>query len=468
MKFKPTDEQLYPIDMAKSGNSLIVNAYAGTGKSTTFEFIAAACPSKKILYVTFGKENIIAAQSKFPNNVTCSTAHGLAYRYVNAQIPLYKKRLVITNLSVSGLLNALDIESEKNREENVILATLAIGVINAYCKSVDMSINGTHFLPNEENIKPDAKTMAVNMARLYWEMATEGKVYLTHDMYLKMWQVSCPTLPYDLILFDEAQDADPLMIDVINRQKAQTIVVGDEHQQIYSFRGAVNALKIFDISNHSSLTQSFRYGPRIAELANQILYKYKGFNAGIIGNNKLNTLIQRHNIPQNVVIGRTVKSLFKEMFEMQEGSYENFTCLIDVESIRSILLSVLTLNSSKSNKRPRHPFIAGFRTMEEFKLYCKYSPNDPIPTYQSLMYEHGVGDTMSMLEHIEKTKKAETVFLTAHKCKGLEFSGVSLLDDFVGPEDDDWNVEEANLMYVAGTRAMDVLSIGGSNLFLEV
>ena len=32
------------------------------------------------------------------------------------------------------------------------------------------------------------------------------------------------------------------MIDIINNQRVSKILVGDKHQQIYAFRGAVNAM----------------------------------------------------------------------------------------------------------------------------------------------------------------------------------------------------------------------------------
>lgn len=61
-----------------------------------------------------------------------------------------------------------------------------------------------------------------------------------HDIYLKLWALSDPYIPADYVLFDEAQDADPLMLGILLRQRnTQVIYVGDAHQQIYAWRGAV-------------------------------------------------------------------------------------------------------------------------------------------------------------------------------------------------------------------------------------
>ena len=49
---------------------------------------------------------------------------------------------------------------------------------------------------------------------------------------------------YNVLLLDEAQDMNPAMLDVCLKQVKPNLVVGDSQQQIYSFRGAVDALRI--------------------------------------------------------------------------------------------------------------------------------------------------------------------------------------------------------------------------------
>ncbi|EMI5621733.1 UvrD-helicase domain-containing protein, partial [Acinetobacter baumannii] len=92
-----------------------------------------------------------------------------------------------------------------------------------------------------------------------------------HDIYLKLWALSEPNIPADYVLFDEAQDADPLMLGILLRQKStQVIYVGDAHQQIYAWRGAVNAMQQLPLPE-SRLTTSFRFGEAIADVANALL-----------------------------------------------------------------------------------------------------------------------------------------------------------------------------------------------------
>ncbi|ALT18967.1 UvrD-helicase domain-containing protein [Piscirickettsia salmonis] len=96
---------------------------------------------------------------------------------------------------------------------------------------------------------------------------------LTHDGYLKLYQNSKPTLnQYHFIMRDEAQDANPAILDIFERQTAQRIYVGDQHQQIYSWRGSINAMEQMSGEKHF-LTQSPRFGRPIADFANKILKK---------------------------------------------------------------------------------------------------------------------------------------------------------------------------------------------------
>ena len=78
---------------------------------------------------------------------------------------------------------------------------------------------------------------------------------------------------YDIILVDEAQDLSPgtsycsptkkniidcflaVIIDILSCQKTAKVFVGDPNQQIYSFRGAINALNQITATHTYSLTR---------------------------------------------------------------------------------------------------------------------------------------------------------------------------------------------------------------------
>lgn len=118
---------------------------------------------------------------------------------------------------------------------------------------------------------------------------TSGAAWFTFlfSGYLKLWQLQSPkprlSDKYDVIFIDEAQDhtagrhphASPHVVfllrclaiissslssisaimDVLLSQQCGKFLAGDPHQQIYSFRGAINALNTVDHTHTYYLTQ---------------------------------------------------------------------------------------------------------------------------------------------------------------------------------------------------------------------
>src|SRR5260370_26216176 len=71
-------------------SSLKIQAFAGTGKTTTLAAIAESLAQRKFLYLVFNRAAADEAEQKMPSNVTVSTAHALAFRSVGY---VYRSRL---------------------------------------------------------------------------------------------------------------------------------------------------------------------------------------------------------------------------------------------------------------------------------------------------------------------------------------------------------------------------------------
>jgi hypothetical protein len=84
---KPSDEQEKIIQAITNGKNVIVNAVAGSGKTTTLLFIAQRNTEKKILQITYNKQLKFEVRAKVEkvniNNVEIQTYHSLAVRYYN-------------------------------------------------------------------------------------------------------------------------------------------------------------------------------------------------------------------------------------------------------------------------------------------------------------------------------------------------------------------------------------------------
>jgi hypothetical protein len=144
--------------------------------------------------------------------------------------------------------------------------------------------------------------------------ARDGDLPMTHDGYLKLYQLSRPDLSreFDLILFDEAQDANEVTLDLIGQQRLPQVVVGDTHQSIYAFRGAVDALCRFEADETLRLTQSFRFGPGIAAVATALLAGLKGEAHPVVGQPDRETVFEVDRRRPYTVIARTNATVFAE------------------------------------------------------------------------------------------------------------------------------------------------------------
>lgn len=168
-----------------------------------------------------------------------------------------------------------------NVGKNVELSAFQIGRLVAdgsarFCRSAQAEPDIRHVQVDEmiaEQAAEELRVMLLPHVVRHWgeSIATAGKTATTPDVYLKQWERSRPQIGADFILFDEAQDSDGLMLSVLRLQKsAQIIYVGDPYQQIYEWRGAVDAMEVIR-AQECALTESFRFGPHFAALASRVL-----------------------------------------------------------------------------------------------------------------------------------------------------------------------------------------------------
>ena len=276
IKPSATYEQAIAIDNARLGKSFKVIAYAGTGKTTTLQMISDAMPQRRGMYLAFNKAIASEAQTKFHGNVDCRTFHSLAFRSVPRGVT---DKLRLPRLSPSFIAKEYRLEPitlrrmmggryEKYVSMPSRLASLVANAVSHFC-STSSQYPAPRHLQAPSWLHPDdidslQKHLYPAIERRWLESIDPNhQAGIGHDIYLKLWALSEPNIPSDYVLFDEAQDADPLMLGILLKQRnTQVIYVGDAHQQIYAWRGAVNAMQQLPLPE-SRLTTSFRFGEEI-------------------------------------------------------------------------------------------------------------------------------------------------------------------------------------------------------------
>src|SRR5258706_12958984 len=77
----PTDEQLAILSAATSTtDNLMLNALAGTGKTSTLELVERAVSTKPILYLVFNRKNADEATDRMLSTTTIRTFNSLGHR----------------------------------------------------------------------------------------------------------------------------------------------------------------------------------------------------------------------------------------------------------------------------------------------------------------------------------------------------------------------------------------------------
>ena len=464
MELTPEQQQIVETEF---DDVLLVNAYAGTGKTSTLVKFCEARRGKKILYMAYNSSMQKEAAKKFKHlgaSVFVKTMHSLAYAAIGKD---YKERL--GNLRALDMLPFCEDVAEK---EQYYHAYLLLKLIRDFCNSKytmedfvkRLSENGTDW--GREN-KASISYFLDKLPKVWEQIQTDSTLAYEHDFYLKRYQLSEPKLYFDFILVDEAQDINGCVIDIVMRQRSKKVFIGDTFQSIYKFRGATDSLERLSKLNGAVtlyLTQSFRCPRVVAGVANQYLYLLKApkpFRG---------TLIQKDDVPtQTAIIARTNAKLFDYAIENIDkklhfvggiNSY-NFQDLIDIQN----------LQWGKSDYI-KNGFIKKFYDMDELVDYAEEANEVDlkvkITTVRKYM-KHSIRDLVKELQDnsVKDQKDAELILTTGHKSKGLEWDQVEILDDFINlreelEEEGECIVqkEELNLLYVAITRSKQNLLLG--------
>jgi len=471
-----TDEMVLAVDRASARGNLKIVAYAGAGKTSLLVEIAHALGSKvRTHYAAFNKANAVEASTRFPGHVKSSTFHSLAFRATPRDLVSKLNNELLPNWRVAELYGLRTLQVTTATGEKSTLSSSSLGAIVAdsvarFCRSGAKSVGLSHVaIPNGVS-QSDADGVAnalLPAVKQHWQAmtSTSSTVRLTHDAYLKLWAMREPTIPADCILFDEAQDAGGVMLDVLRKQSAQVIYVGDEFQQLYDFRGAVNAMA--QVSAETVyLTQSFRFGPEVAAGANELLQllgpkKPLRGTAGIASRLLWSTSTTPE--PVDALLVRTnATGIGEALYCFSQGQK---VCLqINGQEILHFCDAAEALLAGRT---PASLQFSLFSNWAEFVEYSETAAGADYAKLVKLTEDYGVDSLRAIINTSVPPQAADVVITTGHKSKGLEWARVRLGGDFrLGSDDESGkytlNEAEARLDYVAITRArklMDAASL---------
>lgn len=490
-----TDEQQAVVEAARRGESFKVAAFAGTGKTTSLTLAARALAGKNVLYLVFNKAQQKAAEARFNElkaqdprlKIEARTAHSMAWRLFGAE--RYGERLARGEHEATRAWTSYAYTrkwvSKAPAEEQAKRARAVLEIVKRFLASPAAAITEEH-LPRTQLSDPQAALAAAQSLWAQLDGSKRSVLPATHDVYLKAWQLTHPRLPWcDVVMYDEAQDATPAMLDVVRGQtKTQTIYVGDKHQQIYEFRGAVNALDSLDLRTYA-LTQTWRFGKEIAAAANAILRAKKETHSVKPGAPRRDQTRLGYPAAADLILARTNVGLVEQALRLVDRKAGFFLRgATDRETgqagsgFSEISSRLLAAYDVWQHKKTTHPAFETYGSWDDLKEAAKEDGGETMRPFVRLVEQHAnqVPYVVKRLrDHCtESETRADVVLSTVHRFKGEEAQRVVLAADYRKFSYDrketktgTFDEGEANIAYVAVTRAREELWMGGAHAAIE-
>lgn len=454
-----TAEQESHINTIIKGENHAIQAPPGSGKTFLLLALARKMPGKG-LSVSFNRLLSIEASKKFNSAVTCKTGHALAYGAVGYKYKHRLKKLTGKHLADTQDIGEWQLFNSPSNKGYLILST-----IKNFCYSADKEISWKHVpkltVLNNENIDLMKEDLIQTSSMIFEEMLNpKSDLPITHDVYLKIWALSNPKINMDYIFFDEYQDSNPVIAQVIKNQSCQKIFVGDQFQQIYAWRGAVNALQDEKLAK-LYITRSFRFGESIADMSNRIIKSYYPSDFEYVpfhGNDDIQSQIFYAPLSNiDCIICRTNKGVISETIKaLAKG--DSVHILGGIQPLTYLINSIFQL---KIKGYTNHPDLFLFTSFVDLKEYSDSPMGGDLKAVLKLIETYGRERLLNILESTtEFAEEADVTITTAHKSKGLEWSVVKLANDFKVPGDNFIPTqEETNILYVAASRALHKLDL---------
>jgi hypothetical protein len=467
---QPTDEQFAALDLFREGESMVIEAAAGAGKTSTLLLLASDTTARG-QFVAFNKAIVTDVQPKLPGTCRARTAHSLAYAAVGAK---FRHRLNGNRQTSGAMARILDIRpfhfnygGQPKTLTDAFLASHVMNALRIFCQTADEAPTLRHF-PYLDGIDlPDAmgkRTYEHNNAiaeRLMGQLQAawadvqnvDGRLRFGHGDYLKIWQLQNPKIPADFIMVDEAQDLSPVMASIISAQShAQQVYVGDAAQAIYSWNGAINAMEGFDPQHRTSLSQSFRFGNAIAHEANDVLAELR-LEMRVKGLPSIASRVGPFDGWADAILCRTNAATITRLLDTQaEGRPVHL-----VGDGKELLSFARAAEQLKNGRKTSHPELVCFDSWTEVQDYVEHDPSgSELALLVGLIEKFGADKIVEAIDGSVPEGPGVTTISTTHKSKGREWERV-LVDASMGEfgESD----EELRLRYVAFTRAQYALDL---------
>jgi len=479
--FEPSQNQINIFDAWNNEEcNLLVNAVAGSGKSTTLLELLGFCDART-LFLSFNKSVQEETQEKIEKRGhgqgKAMTMHSLGLLAIKKSYRGYrvnkgknfdlikklqaKNKPIFDNMKWQEKLNISYSLMDMNDISRLFL-TNDIEEIKVHLMSMDKSINNSDDLPQlwQDFIEIREASYVGNYIQIDFN----------DMMYLPVYkQLQLPIDPVYLMI-DECQDLNLCQHKLIDNLIAQGtvkkwIAVGDRNQAIYGFSGA--STSSFDMFLNKGETKEFpldicyRCSTAIIDEANDVfdVMEYSSEEIGVVRSINDSELIKDNSMVICRNSGPLISLYFKILGEGKTAYIKGSDIMNSINRFLKPYSSYLT-SAAKAAMEQKLNELEEKRGESNRMYYFMFKENF---NNFKLLYKH-LCDGDEKVDFL--LKKISSLFIsqdnaimlcTIHKSKGLEADVVYILNENLIPskfaKSPDQLKQEQNLKYVARTRA---------------
>jgi superfamily I DNA/RNA helicase len=453
--------------------NLVVRARAGTGKTTTILEAITYAPEKAILLAAFNKSIAEELKTKLKNpNAKAQTLHSVGVSFI------YRN------------WNGAQLDTDRGEKiaRKICGPTAPDTVVNLVKRLAAIGKNAAPFpepgdledLAYQFDLDPDewlqdegwsTERLALLAERAMTAATVKDGTIDFDDMVFVPLRNGWIRAKYDLVVIDEAQDmnASQLMLAMkVCKPGGRVVVVGDDRQAIYGFRGAdsnsIDRLKGELVAAELGLTITYRCPKNIVALASELVPDYRAAPTapdGIVEDVVYEKMIEMAT-PGDFVLSRKNAPLAKVALRLLRSGKR---AMVKGKDIGAGLVNVI----KKVKGKGVSDFLARLdkweeKQIERLKKVKKKSAEAKIQNVQDQAETLRVlADGVNSLKELEArvvnlftdTPGGEKDFIvcsSVHKSKGLERDRVFVLTETLYPGGRK-SIEEENIHYVAITRS---------------
>jgi DNA helicase II / ATP-dependent DNA helicase PcrA len=463
-------------------DNLVIDAVAGSGKTTTIVKAAELVPpTYDAIFVAFNKHIATELQSRLPSNMRACTMNSLGFQIVKqnfgkgVRLDQYKTESVLKDLLPKRLNPETGDPEPDWKMFYGMKGTInrLVSLFKANCYFVMPLYEEIYAICDRQGIDlPETDERVLELfgyLEQVYKRCLDMKLVIDFDdqiFYPIYFQMDMPS--YDLVMVDESQDLNPIQIELILRCGKRFVMVGDERQAIYMFRGAdpkaMRKLTERSKAKRLPLSICWRCSKAVVREAQKIVPHIEFSNTAPEG--QIENISEDDFDPKDgdYVLCRTTAPLVSACLKLiRQGRKAQ----VKGRDIGTQLLTFVDQITGKRNY-PIKQFVDVFdahkaeKTIKLSKLRREFELAafmDRCDTIDAIMEQCESSDQIKQaIARIFSDDTTRGITLcTVHRSKGLETDNVWILRPDLMPHKmattEDQIEQEMNLMYVAITRA---------------